>query len=129
MVVSIDARNFDRIGTDRGGLLAICQEKPRTAPCLIPFKSLYVDWTGDTMPCCNLRSDVAEHAPYIACRLQDGHSIFAAFMALHAWRKSLMRFGPKGGPCATCRYDENIVPEESAGELSTIYDAILAVLP
>jgi hypothetical protein len=124
MLVTLDARNFDRIGTDRGGLLPICQDKPRTAPCMIPFERLYVDWTGDTMPCCNLRSDRPEHAAYVACRLQDGNSIFAAFAALHGWRKSLMRFGPKAAPCSNCRYDEDSVGAESAPDLERIYARI-----
>lgn len=121
MLVTLDARNFELIGTDRGGLVQIQQDLPRTAPCMIPFSNLYIDWTGDVMPCCNLRSDVPEHAPYSVCRLQDGHSIFQAFAALHGWRTSLMRFGEKSGPCATCRYDEDAVPESVAGELERVY--------
>jgi MoaA/NifB/PqqE/SkfB family radical SAM enzyme len=123
MDVWVDARNFDAIGTDRGGLLPIRQEEPRTAPCLVPFSALYIDWNGSVMPCCNLRSDVPEHQQYVACRLQDGFSIFDAFVALHSWRKSLMRFGPKAAPCATCRYDEDAVPATAAGELERIYSA------
>ncbi len=121
MTVRIDARNFDSIGTDRGGLVQIQQERPRTAPCLIPFSRMYIDYTGDVMPCCNLRSDRPEHKEFSVCRLQDGHSISDAFVALHGWRKSLMRFGPKSGPCATCRYDETDVDPSQAGELERLY--------
>ncbi len=128
MVVRIDARNFEAIGTDRGGLVQIQQNRPRIAPCLIPFSNLYVDWTGDVVPCCNIRSDRAEHAQYVACRLQDGHSIFEAFAALHGWRKSLMRFGEKAAPCSTCRYDEDSVSESQAGELERIHGRLLGVL-
>lgn len=126
MLVTVDARNFAAIGTDRGGLLQIQQDRPRTAPCMIPFSNLYIDWTGDVMPCCNLRSDVPEHAPYVACRLQDGHSIFQAFAALHGWRKGLMRPGEKTGPCATCRYDETEVPESQWPELERIYQRVIS---
>jgi MoaA/NifB/PqqE/SkfB family radical SAM enzyme len=126
--VTIDARNFDRIGTDRGGLVEIQRDRPRTAPCLMPFRNMYIDWPGNVMPCCNLRSDVPEHAQHIACRLQDGHSIFDAFTALHGWRKNLMRFGPKTAPCATCRMDEDLVPTAQAGELARLYDLIEAPL-
>lgn len=127
MLVTLDARNFEEIGTDRGGLVQIQRDKPRTAPCLIPFSQMYIDYDGSVMPCCNLRSDVAEHAPYVACRLQDGHSIFEAFAALHGWRKSLMRSGEKQAPCSTCRYDEDQVPESQAGELERIYQLAVGV--
>lgn len=130
MLVTIDARNFSRIGTDRGGLLQIRQHV-RTAPCLIPFSALYVDHDGSTMPCCNLRSDVPAHAPYVVSRLQDGSSVFDAYAALHGWRLSLMRFGEKQAPCSTCRYDEDQVGVEAAGELERIYElaSTSAVVP
>jgi hypothetical protein len=127
MLVTVDARNFDLIGTDRGGLLQIQQERPRTAPCMIPFERLYVDWDGSVVPCCNIRSDRPEHAEFVVSRLQDGTSIFQAFAALHGWRKSLLRFSEKGGPCATCRYDEGEVAESAAPELQRIYE--LATCP
>lgn len=121
MLVTIDARNFAAIGTDRGGLLPIQQDRPRIAPCLVPFNAMYIDWTGDVMPCCNLRSDVPEHKQYAVTDLSQGHSIFDAYVALHNWRLSLMRFGEKSGPCATCRYDEDQVGEESREELERVY--------
>lgn len=125
MQVRIDARNFSQIGTDRGGLVQI-QQRPRVAPCLIPFSSLYVDWNGSTVPCCNIRSDVPEHAPYVVSRLQDGLSIFDAYAALYGWRLGLMRFGEKSGPCATCRYGETDVGPEAADGLERIYQLALA---
>jgi MoaA/NifB/PqqE/SkfB family radical SAM enzyme len=120
MLVTVDARNFSQIGTDRGGLVQI-QQRPRVAPCLIPFSSLYVDWNGSVVPCCNIRSDVPEHSPYVVSRIQDGSSIFDAFAALHGWRLGLMRFGEKSGPCATCRYGEADVGAESAEGLERIW--------
>lgn len=121
MLVTLDARNFATIGTDRGGLVEIQQGRIRTAPCLIPFSQMYIDWNGSVMPCCNLRSDVPAHAPYAVANLGDGTSIFEAFVALHGWRKSLMRFGPKAAPCTTCRYDEHSVPESEAEGMERLY--------
>lgn len=121
MRVTIDARNFTEIGTDRGALVPITRNEPRTAPCLIPFSNVYIDWDGSTMPCCNLRSDVPEHAPYVVSRLQDGASLFDAYVALRDWRLSLMRFGEKQKPCDTCRYDDDVVPREAAGDLERFY--------
>lgn len=121
MQVRIDARNFAAIGTDRGGLVQI-QQHARVAPCLIPFSSLYVDHDGSVVPCCNIRSDVPEHASCVVSRLQDGASVFDAFVALHGWRLGLMRFGEKSGPCATCRYGETDVGVEAAEGLERIYE-------
>jgi hypothetical protein len=59
--------------------------------------------------------------------LQDGNSIFQAFAALHGWRKSLMRFGEKAAPCATCRYDENDIAESNAPELERMYQLAVGV--
>jgi MoaA/NifB/PqqE/SkfB family radical SAM enzyme len=126
MLVTIDARNFDAIGTDRGGLVEIRQDRSRTAPCLIPFSNMYIDWNGNVVPCCNIRSDVAEHAEFVVSRLQDGASIFDAYAALHGWRLSLLRFGEKSGPCTTCRYDEDAVPESAAPELERIYQLAIS---
>lgn len=121
MQVRIDCRNFDAIGTDRGGLVQI-QQRPRVAPCLIPFKSMYIDHDGSVVPCCNIRSDVPEHEPYVVSRLHDGASIFDAYVALHGWRLGLMRFGEKSGPCATCRYGETDVGIEAADGLERIWE-------
>ena len=125
--LTIDARNFDTIGTDRGGLVDVnVPSTPRTAPCLVPFSNVYIDWTGNTVPCCNIRSDRPEHASYVVSRLQDGFSIFDAYAALHAWRRELLRFGPKKAPCDTCNYEVGSVSPEAAGQLEGVYERFVA---
>jgi hypothetical protein len=120
--LTIDARNFDSIGTDRGGLVQVNVSKNvRTAPCLVPFTKMYVDWNGNTVPCCNIRSDRPEHQGYIVSRLQDGASIFDAYVALNGWRQDLLRFGPKSAPCDTCNYEVNSVPPQAAPQLDEIH--------
>lgn len=125
--VTIDAKNFDAIGNDRGGLVQVNPlEGIRKAPCFIPFTDLYVDWTGDTVPCCNIRSDRAEHQNYIVSRLQDGPSIFDAYVALHGWREHLLRFGPKHAPCDTCNHDADTFSPDDAGQLDAIYRQLVS---
>jgi hypothetical protein len=46
MEVTFDARNFDRIGTDRGQTVTIARAYHRTAPCFVVFQHLYIDWNG-----------------------------------------------------------------------------------
>lgn len=125
--LTIDARNFDRIGIDRGGLVQVNVPKAeRTAPCMAPFKSLYIDWTGDTVPCCNIRSDAPMHQKYIVSRLQEGAGVFDAYVALYAWRKGLLRFGPKAAPCNTCNHETKSVPPEAAGWLDALYQQLVS---
>ena len=33
----------------------------RTERCLKPFTSMYIDYNGSVMICCNLRSDIKQH--------------------------------------------------------------------
>ena len=49
---------------NRGGALDIKKEI-RTEPCFEPTFFVGIDYTGDVMPCCNLRNDVELHKPYI----------------------------------------------------------------
>ena len=55
---------------NRGGALDIPQ-KLRTEPCFEPMYFVGIDYTGDVMPCCNLRHDVEEHKQYILGNLKD----------------------------------------------------------
>jgi hypothetical protein len=123
--LGIDARNFDTIGTDRGGLVQVNVAAQRVAPCLVPFTNMYVDWTGNTVPCCNLRSDRPEHQSYIVSRLQEGASLFDAYVALYGWRRDLLRFGPKKTPCDTCNYEVHVLGPESADQVENVYQRLM----
>ena len=105
MDVTLDARDFDRIGVDRGGLVDVALKGQRMARCEIPFTNMYIDFNGCVMPCCNLRSDRAEHQKYIVSDLSGGASLFDAYRALAGWRKDLNDYGPKRAPCNTCSYE------------------------
>ena len=112
MELTIDARNFDEIGTDRGGLVQLRRKVERTSPCFVVFQHLYIDYNGSIVPCCNLRSDVPEHQPYVAAQLDGRLSIFEAYARLAGWRRSLLTFGPKKAPCDTCAYEA--IPHDAA---------------
>ena len=106
MTISLDARNFRLIGTDRGKLVTL-QPYVRTSPCAIVFEEMYVDWNGRVMPCCNLRSDAPEHQGYVVADLSEGTSIFEAYASspLVEWRRSLFNVRPKRAPCDSCRHE------------------------
>jgi MoaA/NifB/PqqE/SkfB family radical SAM enzyme len=105
MDIHIYSRNFEQNGCSRGELVDVRRDYQRTAPCLIPFQSLYIDYTGKVMPCCNLRSDAPEHQNYIVGDM-NYENIFQIFAngPLVGWRRELFNFGPKKRPCNTCTY-------------------------
>nr|WP_320193029.1 radical SAM protein [uncultured Desulfobacter sp.] len=100
------AKMFERNGCDRGGTLEINSQSPRTSPCLSPFWHIYVDYNGKVMPCCNLRSDISEHIPYIVADLNESPDIFEAYTNQTAvnWRRKLAVISPKEAPCSTCSF-------------------------
>ncbi len=90
---------------DRGGTLKSYARHARVSPCESPFGRLLVDWTGDVLPCCNLRGDVAAHKPYIlgnaaTTALED---IYFSGVA-NGLRRKLAGFDIKEGACRTCHY-------------------------
>ncbi len=107
MEVTFDARNFAEIGIDRGQTVTLPKVYERNSPCLIVFQHLYIDYDGTVVPCCNIRSDIPEHAPYLIDRLGKDRTIYQAFAnsSLVEWRRSLVGFGPKKKPCNTCGYE------------------------
>jgi hypothetical protein len=130
MEVTFDARNFDLIGTDRGQLIQLGQPYQRASPCFVPFHNVYIDYNGSIVPCCNIRSDVPAHRPYVVDSLAaegGGRSIFEAYAnsPLADWRRNLFAFGPKQAPCDTCRYD--VQPDNPA--LAAQLESFAAGLP
>ena len=107
MEVTFDARNFAVIGVDRGQTVTLPKTYERRSPCLVVFQHMYIDYDGTVVPCCNIRSDEPQHAPFLIDRLQDNRSIYQAFgnSSLALWRRKLVAFGPKMKPCNTCRYE------------------------
>jgi MoaA/NifB/PqqE/SkfB family radical SAM enzyme len=103
MNVEIYGRNFRRTGTNRGGLLKSVPGTCRTQGCGLPFTDIYIDYTGYVMPCCNLRSDSAEHATYITGDL-NRMSLFDAYWSdkIINWRKHCKDPGVLPPPCRSC---------------------------
>ncbi len=107
MEVTLDARNFAKIGVDRGQTVKLPQTYERRSPCLVVFQHLYIDYNGAIVPCCNIRSDEPDHAPYLIDWLAENRSIYQAWAnsPLAAWRRVLIGFGPKKKPCNSCAYE------------------------
>jgi hypothetical protein len=97
--------NMRTLGSNMGELIPGLQEDyRRTSPCLEPFTHFTVNYNGQVVPCCRIRSDAAEHESYVICDLHEVDTIFDAYAhaRLVGWRRSLASFGDKASPCGTC---------------------------
>lgn len=106
--LSVWVSGFDLIGsgTDRGGTLTELAGKIRRSPCLQPFSRLYIDWTGDVFPCCNLRTDFPGHRDYVLGNVKVSSLREVYFSAkANALRRHLAVVGEKAGVCRTCAFD------------------------
>ncbi len=105
MEVRMYGQDFTRTGIDRGGLDVNQMKATRTAPCLYPIWGVFIDWDGNVMPCCNLRSDnPAESNCATGLLTAQPGSVFAVYAGREAarWRSAMYGFGPKTGVCAGC---------------------------
>ena len=100
----VRAMNFGVSASNRGGCLETNSDLVRVEPCMRPFDELQIECDGTLMPCCELRSDHAEHRSYRMGRLRPGDSLVEAWASASyiAWRKALFSFAPKQRPCTTC---------------------------
>lgn len=114
MDLRLYGRNFETDGTSRGGLVDVKRDYRRTSPCLVPFLSVYIDYNGKMMPCCNFRSDAPEHADYIMADLNVERNLFLAYAnsRLASFRRSLLNEDEKGGLCGDCHFSlKKVLPE------------------
>jgi hypothetical protein len=103
--IEVRAINYFEHGTDRAGLVDVIKKPPaRTAPCHFPFAHFYVGFSGNVIPCCQVRSDVEAHAGYRYGNLDAFGSIFEAWAGDvgAAWRRDLISPLAKNSPCDSC---------------------------
>lgn len=115
MEIEIRGINFDKHGTDRGGLIDDIQTaQKRSTACYFPFAHFVMGFNGLIAPCCHIRSDRPEHKDYIYGNLRDYGSIFQAFTSGPgaAWRREVAGSQVKRPPCDTC--SAGVLPDEKA---------------
>ena len=71
MKLNMTIRDFKANGTNRGDTLKIVSPIVRPTPCFVPFTDIYIDYNGNVMPCCNLRSDIEDHEAFILGNIKD----------------------------------------------------------
>ena len=110
MTIHIRSRNFEVDGSSRGNSVDIASGYTRTLKCKQVFNNMYIDYNGNVMVCCALRSDIPDHAIGIMGHISDDR-----IWDIHAsdkytsWREHHKTDGPKEGPCKTCR--DGVEPE------------------
>lgn len=104
--IRLYGRNFATDGTSRGDTVDIARDYIRNAPCCVPATSVFIDYNGSVMPCCNLRSDIAEHADAVLEKLTPTDSLFRVYGGAKqaSWRRHLYSFDEKSGLCRSCRF-------------------------
>ena len=105
-IIRMYGRNFSKNGTSRGDQVDIHLDYQRTSPCLAPIWTTYIDYDGSMMPCCNVRSDIDDHKPYIIEKLKRGDDLFLAHSnyRMTSMRRLLLNEEVKTGVCRSCNF-------------------------
>lgn len=112
MSVIYEAINFNLFACNRGESLNFKHDFKRNVPCLIPFANIYIDFNGNCMPCCNLRSDIDQHKNFILGNANSDSlaNIFFNEKSLN-FRKNLFANNIEFKPCSSCNYGINVIPK------------------
>jgi len=107
LAIGVYSRNFDVNATSRGHTVNINKQYQRPISCDVPFRHLYIHWNGDVMLCCNVRNDVAEHAPYIFgnANKSELNKLFFSQVSLRYRRMLDAATIPTFRPCNTCNFN------------------------
>ena len=104
MTVHIRGRNFSYDGSSRGDSVPIAMDYTRTKKCSKPFDSMYIDYNGSAMVCCNLRSDVkGQESGFMGDVFKDTLIDIFNGDRYVPWRNHHKEDGPKEGHCKTCK--------------------------
>lgn len=104
MTVHIRGRNFTYDGSSRGETVPLAVDYVRTERCLKPFTSMYIDYNGSVMICCNLRSDIKQHdIGYMGNAFETPIKQIWNGDRYLSWRKHHEFNGPKEGACRSCK--------------------------
>jgi hypothetical protein len=124
MSIRMYGRNFSSNGTSRGDQVPIHLSYMRTSPCLMPFWSVYVDFNGAVVPCCNLRSDIPLHADYVLGDLSKGDTLLGIYASEFAarFRRSLLNEERKAGLCRSCHFALEPVGEDQRALMHRLHD-------
>lgn len=104
MRIQIRSRNFNLDGSSRGNTIDLSKDYIRTKKCEQPFNNMYIDYNGNIMVCCALRSDIKDHNDGIMGNVNE-NNLWDIFYneKYNPWRNHHLTDGPKEGVCKTCK--------------------------
>jgi len=93
-------RDFKMNGVNRGDIKL--SNRIRTSPCTQPF-NVFIDYTGDVLPCCNMRGDI--NPEYVMGNINKDSIIdIMKSKKVKDFQKEMMTFEVKKGVCRTCQF-------------------------
>ncbi len=113
LLIIIIGRDFKKILLNRAGLLNTGNNREyRIEPCYAPFINFIVDYNGNVMPCCNMRSDSEMHQKFILGNIRN-NSIYEIYNSQrsNSFRNEIFRFSPKPLTCKSCFHDLGFIDE------------------
>ena len=109
IALKVFSTNYYLYGTDRGGSVVLesmlWRSKKRASPCKRPFTDFTISYDGTVFPCCQFFADNEIHRDsYSIGNIDNYPTIFHIYgsTAMASWRSSLLTYGTKDAPCASC---------------------------
>ena len=107
--IFVCTNNWAMYGNDRGGTLENLRSGQRVAPCVNPFREIFIAHDGTIKPCCNIYFNSPD--VYGNANEQSLTDIYFG-RELCKFRRELFIFSRKSGGCATCNTEDNAKIEE-----------------
>lgn len=103
ILLTISCRDHSVHANDRGKVIDVVRPD-RYEPCAWVFSNVYIDYDGTMKPCANVRADIPAHAGFMYGQISAPDSLFELYGGdtATAWRRELVGFDRKSGPCARC---------------------------
>lgn len=111
--IRLYSKDFSTKGVDRGNIDVTTNKNERIYPCTAVFNQFIINYLGEVLPCCNIRTDIVEQNNMLYGKVTPDTSIFKIYSNAVAtkWRKSLIRFDTKFPiPCTSCQF---VLPSKS----------------
>ena len=100
--VCIQHRFFEKCGNPRGGTVSQFKKTVCEGSCYSPTFTIVIDYNGNVMPCCHLRSDCEEHKDYIIGNISEDNIVNIYFSdAAMKFRNDLL-LGKRPAVCMFC---------------------------